>query len=234
MLASAGADRTITLWHHPLGSLGKPLAQLHQAAAQVAVSPDGSVIASGGPTGQIYLIDRSTREIRVLPHRPNDQIGHLAFDPAGRTLAAGYGDGTIVLWDVASGKPVRTLRGNTGSVLSLAFDQTGSRLVSGGGDGTVRLWNIRTGGQVGAALRGGLGAVYAVAFSPDGRSVAAGGDGRAIRLWNARTGNRSARRSLKRMLCSASLSLRMGMSSHPAAPTTRSTCGGSDSVPMAG
>jgi WD40 repeat protein len=187
ILASGGVDRTISLWRYPVGEFGPPLARIRGSANEVAIAPSGSLIASAGPAGQIYLIDRSRRRIRRELRSHSRAINQIALDPSGRTLAAGYGNGTIVLWDVSSGKPVATLRGHRGSVLSVAFNASGTSLVSGGSDGTVRLWNLHTDTELGPALRGGLGSVYAVAFRPDGLAIAAGGGGREIRLWDTRT-----------------------------------------------
>ena len=106
VLASAGADRTITLWKYPPGELGGPLAYLPKGASEVAVSPAGSLIAAGGPSGQISLISGRTGNVRRVLRLQAGPVGQVAFDPLGRTLAAGYGNGTIVLWDVATGDRV--------------------------------------------------------------------------------------------------------------------------------
>ena len=183
-----------------------------KAATQVAVSPDGSVIASGGHNGP-DLPDRSPhRQSAAGARHPRRRSGRPARLRSQRDERSprGYGDGD----DRAVGRrqrqaAERTLRGNTRSVLSLAFDHTGTRLVSGGTDGTVRLWNVRTG----ARGRSGRCEV-ASARCTRWRSVPTAA--RSLRAATAeRSGcgtleprSRSARRSLRRMRSSASPSPR--------------------------
>ena len=67
MLASGGADGTITLWNFPVvRAFGKPLVRFTDGAKKVAVSPTGRVIASGGDGGQIYLFNTGGTLLRTL------------------------------------------------------------------------------------------------------------------------------------------------------------------------
>ena len=189
ILASAGADRTISLWENRVGApFGSPLVRRKSGATLVAISPDGRAIASAGPDGQIYISNRVSGTLERVLRASGGPVSDLVFDPGTRVLAASYLDGAIRLWDVAAARQLGApLQAHSGPVLAIAFDHDGSRLVSGGVNGTVRLWDVRAHRMLGRPLTGDFGTVRAVAFSPDGATVAAGGDGRAIRLWSART-----------------------------------------------
>jgi WD40 repeat protein len=188
-LASASANRTISLWSYPLGPrFGTPVLRRNNATTEVAVSPDGSLVASAGQDGQIYLVDQRTGTPQRVLHAEAGAVGDLAFEHGANVLAAAYADGTIRIWNVTAGAQIGTpLRGHVGPVFSIAFAPDDKLLVSGGVDGTARLWSVRTHRKLGRPLRVGLGAVFAVAFNPSGTVVAAGGVSRAIRFWNART-----------------------------------------------
>src|SRR6185312_4023060 len=86
ILASGGADRTITLWNYPVRlRFGRPLVRIANGTTTVAVSPDGRTIASGGDGGRIYLTDAANGMVqRTLPSATGAPIGAVAFDPAGR------------------------------------------------------------------------------------------------------------------------------------------------------
>ena len=69
-LASAGADQMITLWHNPPGrQYGIPI--LHNTNGQLAITPDGGLLAAGSVAGQIYLrsLRRRTCPATARPRR---------------------------------------------------------------------------------------------------------------------------------------------------------------------
>jgi len=69
----------------------------------LAFSPDGGILAVGGATGSVRLINSNTgREIRVLEGTGNN-LFFLAFSPDGKTLAGSGGGLAVVLWDVFPG-----------------------------------------------------------------------------------------------------------------------------------
>jgi hypothetical protein len=68
----------------------------------LAYSPDGAVLAAGGNTGDVTLVDVATaKEIgKFRGHRGPVQA--LSFSADGRMLASGGYDATVVVWDAAS------------------------------------------------------------------------------------------------------------------------------------
>ncbi len=188
-IASAGADRTITVWRTPIGPvLGVPILRRPAGFSAVAVSRDGE-IAAGSLDGAIVLAqqDGTHQHVLTVPEPAAGGVSDVAFDPTGRLVAGAYDDGSVRLWEVATDRPLAVAISPGGPIHAIAFNRTGSLLVSGGHSGAVQLWNAHGLTRVGPVMDGGPGAVYAVAFSPDGRVVASGGNDRAIRLWNAAT-----------------------------------------------
>jgi WD40 repeat protein len=116
----------------------------------LAVSPDESIIASGGVTGDVESWDSLTGEARIRYLRQSASPGSLpvliwslVFSPDGSVLAAAGSDALIRVWETQTGELLVTLPGHDNSVTSLAFSPDGRRLVSGSLDGTLRLWGIR-------------------------------------------------------------------------------------------
>lgn len=174
-----------------------------QSVMDIAVSPDGTVIASANNsmassvvTEQgAYLWNANTGEQLTFIELDTAPMS-VAFSPDGLLLAVGDTEGTIQLWDVSTpGVPVvsATLQAHTDAVRDLKFSPDGVVLASGGVDGTVRLWNVagepEQYGEV-ATLESGE-PVLSLDFSPDGMLLAAAGGSsddedatNDVRLWD--------------------------------------------------
>jgi WD40 repeat protein len=156
----------------------------------VALSPDGTRVASGG-SADVQLWDlRTGQVIRTFEPRSGIVRG-VALSPDGSRLAAGCGDHTVKVWEVATGQLLGTLREHADVVRGVAFSPDGSRLASASVDRTVRIWDASTGHLL--RTLPGEDEFYQVAFSPDGTQVAAGGADRTVRMWDASSGQQTRR-----------------------------------------
>jgi len=125
ILASASYDKTLRLWSlldgRLIRTLRVPIGAAREGALYgVAISPDGTTIATTGWTGEwdgpnwsLYLFDVASgemiRRIADLPHRGL----HLAFSPDGRHLAVTFKGGfgfriyRVRDFTIAADRPVR-------------------------------------------------------------------------------------------------------------------------------
>jgi len=146
---TAADDTTVSLWdvhtgRQILAHLGRGTGAVIGAAyvSEVALSPDGQMLASAASDGTVRLWDVRTHQQQGQPMREriSDATG-LAFSPDGQMLAAGGGGGAIRLWDVHAHQELgRPLRGHRGRVSAIAFSPDGQTVATGGADKTVRLW----------------------------------------------------------------------------------------------
>ena len=146
-LASASGGGKVKVWAWDLSRLGQGpefecQARVPGAYLNVAFSPDGRYLVTGGEEYTVKIWDLQTRqELKTLLGHTGD-VCAVAFSSDGRWLATAGEDTTIRIWDAKSWKPVYTLRGHTGVVSSLAFIPNSQRLVSGSRDTTVKVWDV--------------------------------------------------------------------------------------------
>ncbi|MEG3858286.1 serine/threonine-protein kinase [Microcoleus sp. herbarium12] len=183
---------TIRIWNLRTGLLVRTLNPVHskKSVNTLAVSPDSSILASGGGDNNVILWDLKTgRRVRTIAaHKA--PVNAIAFSSDGQTLASGSDDKTVRVWNVRTGSRLLTLSGHTGGVNSIALSRDGQTLASGSEDKSVRLWNLDT-AEVRRIITGHGGAVNAVAFSPNGQVVASASSDNTIRLSNVQDGKRT-------------------------------------------
>jgi WD40 repeat protein len=160
---------------------------------QMALSPDGTLLAVGARVGTVQLWDLTDRaRPRALdPPLKADREGvsMLTFSADGTLLASGGSERAVLLWDVRDrARPSRIappLTGNTGLYIwSAAFAPDGRTLATGGDDNLL-LWDLSEPQRpqpLGIPLT--LGLVLGVAFSPDGGLLAVASKERPVELWD--------------------------------------------------
>ena len=186
-LASA-SDGSVRLWDTATGSLRAALDGHGGPVRAVAISPDGTYLASAGDDGSVRLWDTATGSLRAALDGHGGPVRAVAISPDGTYLASAGDDGSVRLWDTATGSLRAALDGHGGPVRAVAISPDGTYLASAGDDGSVRLWDTAT-GSLRAALDGHGGPVRAVAISPDGTYLASAGDDGSVRLWDTATGS---------------------------------------------
>ncbi len=170
--------------------IGLPLRHA-RAIASVAVSSDGSTIATGGADSQVRVWDAHSGKLRLPPLSHSNYVSALAFSPDGTILASGDYAAQIMLWDLATGRLVRRMPMND-IVLRLSWAPDGRTLVAGSArdwsnQPRAVIWNVGTGRMVGEPMRHGDSLLF-VAHSPDGRTILTAANDHVARLWDAATG----------------------------------------------
>ncbi|KAG9397021.1 Protein kinase domain [Carpediemonas membranifera] len=150
----------------------------------IAVSPDGSTIASSGDNRKIKLWSKRGRLVKTLEGHTNN-VNSLAFSRDGKTLVSGSFDKTVRSWDVATGE-YRTMKGHSNWVLSVAISPDRKTIVSESLGDTIRVWDAES-GRLEQTLEGHKNCVITVAISPDGKSIVSGSD-EMIKVWDAESG----------------------------------------------
>jgi WD40 repeat protein len=200
-LISASRSREVKVWDLPRGEPGagarvlspwRNLEDLSNSVWAMALSPDGSRLAIGGPSadGNVRLYDLTNGSLLTL--RGDSRIISVMFSPDGRRLAAAGHERIVRLWDTTTGEELLSLHGHDNIVGRVLFSPDGQRLVSASADGQVQIWDGSPFEQTDPRIRtlGGPdeGEFFGVALSSDGGLLASASADGSIKLWDVPSG----------------------------------------------
>jgi WD40 repeat protein len=172
----------------------------------MALSPDGSLVATGGYAQTLSLWDaRSGRAVRTFgggletvegfaTSRDGKRLAVLVTDPAVRArgindspYSPGNADGKLRVWDLPVRRGPGTIGGGDRAVNAFDLNAGGGRAATGDVDGRIRLWDVAAATEIRVLGRHEVEDaeqfVYVVTYRPDGKSVATYGVDGTIRVW---------------------------------------------------
>jgi WD40 repeat protein/biotin carboxyl carrier protein len=188
---------------------GEPLAQLRGHTGPVndlAVAPDGRLLASAGDDGVVILWRwPDGARLADLPHP--GEVYAAAFDPSPalpQKLVTGGADGRPRVWRVTergrAGAPVVLAREHEGPIRAVAVSHDSRRFVTGGDDRRIVVWDVESGTplyRVAAPDESSAhhGAITALRLTADGCLVSWGRDNTA-KVWRLGDGGARLLRNL--------------------------------------
>lgn len=162
----------IRLFDFRTGKLVRLLKGHDSNVYDLAFSPDGRFLASGGADNTALVFDLQTFTIAHRLEGHEKRVNQLAFSSDGRRLFTASYDGELRLWSLDDGKLVQRMQGHATRIFAIAVAADGKRLASGDADGKIRLWDAVSGEGKGefADQKVSIGSLN---FSRDGRQLLA-------------------------------------------------------------
>lgn len=143
LLAVGSEDAQIHLWEVSSGVLINRIRDLH-AVRQIALSPDGKLLASVGNSNSVVVWQLGAQPTRILLRGSPAFLTSLAFDPSGKLVIAGNQSGALLVWRLEDGqlllnKPVY----NGQAISALAFSPEGAHIIVASATGVIKVWVVR-------------------------------------------------------------------------------------------
>ncbi|HEY6962400.1 MAG TPA: WD40 repeat domain-containing protein [Gaiellaceae bacterium] len=141
----------------------------------LALSPDGTLVATAGTDRVARIRDARTGRLRIELRGHRDAVTSVAFSPDGTRVATASADHDVRVWDARTGRQLLLVHAHFGRVASVAYSPDGRWLVTAGPK-TVGLFHADTGVSV-ALLRGPTKPLVGAGFVGDTTIDAAAKDG---------------------------------------------------------
>ena len=168
--ASGGDDFAIRLWDLAAGT-GLQLVGHKGQVAELAASPDGSLLASASWDGFVGLWSLADGSLLAMLKGHGGVVNDVVFSDDGSLLYSASADGTIRVWDIATRTEKRQMVNHGFGVNKLLLGP--GWLAYGAVDGGTRIVDIET-AEVIADLTLDRRPILAMAASPDGAEIAVG------------------------------------------------------------
>ncbi|HQR07865.1 MAG TPA: serine/threonine-protein kinase [Gemmatales bacterium] len=145
----------------------------------LALSPDGTIIATGGNAGLVRLWNLADGKASQLPLEHGTPIASIAFSPDGKELLVLSVDGSCKLWEKESGQ--QRVLGQGLAVVSFSID--GKSIVTIGKQGGLVVYRRSDLERLTSSMPNN-GFVKEVALSPDGKFALVPSQDGYVRYWD--------------------------------------------------
>jgi cytochrome c len=120
-IITAGTDGKLRFFA-PDGSAITAIEVAPTPLVALALSPDGSMVATGGLRGQVPLIARASRSVQATLVGPGLPVWSLAFAPDGQVLLSGGADRLVRRWNARTGEHIGTVVPQAGANVLAGLD----------------------------------------------------------------------------------------------------------------
>jgi WD40 repeat protein len=181
-LVSGDSSGTLRLWDIATQRL-KWTTKIKGPIIDLAVSPDGRLVAIATETAAVQILDIKTEKIVQPFSIKSGTLTHVFFSPDNNLLASTAQDGSLYLWDIRSRHILPFVPNHSKEIFALAFAPDGKTLATGSVDRTIKLWSLSDKKEI-QTIRGHGSKVNSLDWSDDGKYLVSGASDGTIKIWD--------------------------------------------------
>lgn len=206
-LVGAVAPGLLVFWNTDKGEITQAinvgLEMNSRAITQVAMSPDGKLVAAANQEGTLKVWEVKSTTLKTTQRGYKVSALSALWTPDGKNFIGGYSDGSLRIWDATTGKLQKTLDNPGHQVIALALGADGHTLAVAFGwqsftytmetrgiaFSELQIWDTRrwTLAQTIKQFGHDTG-IAALAIAPTGTMLATASERRVVTLWDIKTG----------------------------------------------
>lgn len=172
LFATGGRDSTVIIWNN--GAMQKRI-RFDSRVRSMSMSNDNSVLAVGCDDGNMYLLNISTENKKLIGTTSQARMQSGAFSRQGNYLAFGSSTGFINIFR-SNGNSVKSINDNAGSVDFISLDENLKTMASVSVTKVIHLYNLLDLSQKPIVINDISSPVVSIALTPDGRLWVASAD----------------------------------------------------------
>ncbi len=119
----------------------REVVRLKERINVVALSVDGTLLAGGGASGQIYVWNSLNSFSESILYKGQSEITAVTRAPDSQRILVGDSQGRIFIKTMGDTTPPRILAGHVGSIRQIVFNSAGTLVATVADDG-IRVWNF--------------------------------------------------------------------------------------------
>lgn len=193
---SVGQDQTLRL-SNPATGASQVLTRLPYPIKSIDISHDGKQLAAVAATGQLILVDLTTKKFDLIRDESLNHVRVLsvAFHPSRTVLAYGtefeeksYSGkpttrGTVKIMDYVTMETLKELRGHNAGVSDVEYSPDGELLASSSYDKKLRMWVVGKEEDLPIVMDNNNGNIWSLAFAEGSDYLIASCNNGEIRVW---------------------------------------------------
>jgi WD40 repeat protein len=149
----------------------------HQGSVNcLAISPDGTILASGSSDKTIKLWELPAGRLLNTLEGHSSDIVSLAINPNGTLLVSAERNGKIKFWNLPGGSLVKTISGEFSNIYNLGVSPDGQVLIVGGHQPSIKIFSMPDGNYMNFIEMPASNTYSCLAISKDSQQIAVGTD----------------------------------------------------------
>ena len=147
----------------------------------IAISPDGTKIASASDDLTVKIWDLSGKLLLTIPDF-SEEVDSVVFSPDGSQILTSSGQ-EAVAWDAVTGEKLVEYKGHVSYVVQAVYSPDGKFIATASSDATAIMWDALSGESL-VVLGGHETELSDIAYSPDGEMIASTDYNGAMYVWS--------------------------------------------------